>query len=180
MKVTHTPIPGLLILEPKVFADARGFFLESYNQRTMSAAGIVDQFVQDNHSFSGRNVLRGMHYQVGCPQGKLIRVVVGEVFDVAVDLRGSSPTLGKWFGAKLSGENKLIMWIPKGMAHGFLVLSEGAHVLYKTTDYYSPESERTIAWNDPDLNIDWQLQGTPNISAKDALGLSFREAEKFE
>ncbi len=180
MKVTQTPIPGLLVLEPKVFGDARGFFLESYNRRTMAAAGIVDQFVQDNHSFSARSVLRGMHYQVSCPQGKLVRVMAGEVLDIAVDLRRSSPTLGKWFGTKLSDENKLMMWIPKGLAHGFLVLSEGAHVLYKATDYYSPESERTIAWNDPDLNINWQLRGAPTVSAKDALGLSFREAEKFE
>jgi dTDP-4-dehydrorhamnose 3,5-epimerase len=180
MKVTQTAIPGVLILQPKVFGDARGFFLESYNLKAMAEAGIMDQFVQDNHSSSSRNVLRGLHYQVRFPQGKLIRVVAGEILDVAVDLRRSSSTFGKWCGTRLSGENKLIMWIPTGLAHGFLVLSEKADVLYKTTDYYSPESERTIAWNDPDLNIDWELEVAPEVSAKDALGLSFRGADKFE
>lgn len=181
MKVIQTPLPGVLILEPKVFGDSRGFFLESYNQRVMEAAGVAGRFVQDNHSLSARNVLRGLHYQIRCPQGKLVRVVAGEVFDVAVDLRRSSPAFGQWYGANLSGENKRSMWIPPGLAHGFLVLSERADVLYKTTDYYDPEAERTIAWNDPDLAIDWQLKGEPPVvSGKDSRGLRFRDAEAFE
>jgi dTDP-4-dehydrorhamnose 3,5-epimerase len=179
MKVTETNLPGLLILEPKVFSDARGFFLESYNERTMADAGIHERFVQDNHSFSIRNVVRGLHYQVR-PQGKLVRVAVGEILDVAVDLRRSSPTFGKWSGLNLSEANKRMLWIPPGCAHGFRVLSENAHVLYKATDFYDPEGERTIAWNDPELKIDWQLAHAPIISAKDSLGVSFREAEVFE
>jgi dTDP-4-dehydrorhamnose 3,5-epimerase len=165
MKATLTSIPGLLLLDPKVFGDARGFFLESYNERVMADFGIRERFVQDNQSFSTRNVLRGLHYQLCHPQGKLVR---------------SSSTFGKWHGATLSGENKLMFWIPTGFAHGFRVVSEGAHVLYKSTDFYHPECERTLAWNDPDLNIDWRLKGEPIISAKDALGLRFREAEVFE
>jgi dTDP-4-dehydrorhamnose 3,5-epimerase len=180
MKATPTPLPGVLLLEPKVFGDARGFFLESYNEKVMADLGIEGKFVQDNQSFSTRNVIRGMHYQVCHPQGKLVRVVSGEILDIAVDVRRSSPTFGKWHGAILSGENKQMLWIPPGFAHGFRVVSEGAHVLYKATDFYHPECERTLVWNDPEVSIDWQLQGEPIISAKDALGLPFRVAEIFE
>ena len=179
LNVLTTPLSGVLVLEPKVFGDTRGFFLETYNEKTMAETGIRERFVQDNHSLSARNVLRGLHYQVCSPQGKLIRVAAGEIFDVAVDLRRSSPTFGKWYGTNLSGENHRQMWIPIGFAHGFAVLSESAHVLYKTTDFYTPECERTIAWNDPDLAIDWRLNGAPVISAKDQHGTSFREAETF-
>jgi dTDP-4-dehydrorhamnose 3,5-epimerase len=178
MKVSQTPLPGVLVLEPKVFTDARGFFLESYNEKTMVEAGISERFVQDNHSFSAQNVVRGLHYQVR-PQGKLIRVVVGEIFDVAVDLRRSSRTFGEWYGVNLSDAGKQMLWIPPGFAHGFRVLSEGAHVLYKATDFYDPEAERTIAWNDGTLRIDWQLTGLPVLSAKDNLGIAFREADVF-
>jgi len=180
MKTTPSRLPGLLLLDPKVFGDARGFFLESYNERVMADLGIRERFVQDNQSLSTRNVLRGLHYQLCHPQGKLVRVVSGDIFDVAVDLRRSSPSFGKWHGAALSGETKLMFWIPPGFAHGFRVFSEGAYVLYKSTDFYHPECERTLVWNDPDLNIDWQLKGEPIISAKDALGLRLREAEVFE
>ena len=180
MKVTLTALPGVLVLEPKVFSDARGFFLESYNEKAMADVGIVDHFVQDNHSHSARNVLRGLHYQIRCPQSKLIRVVIGEILDVAVDLRRNSPTFGRWTGVNLSGENQQMLWIPSGLAHGFRVLSESAHVLYKATDFYHPEFERTIAWNDPDLDIDWRLDGTPTVSAKDGLGVRLRDAEIFE
>jgi len=176
MKVTQTALPGVLILEPKVFRDARGFFLESYNERTMAEVGIREHFVQDNHSFSTRNVVRGLHYQMR-PQGKLVRVVVGEIFDVILDLRRSSPTFGVWNGVNLSETNQQMLWIPPGFAHGFRVLSEGAHLLYKATDFYDPEAERTIAWNDPTLNIDWRLTSSPIVSAKDSHGTSFREAE---
>lgn len=178
MKKTETILPGVFILEPRVFGDARGFFLESYNQRTMAELGIHEHFVQDNHSFSARNVLRGLHYQIQRPQGKLVRVVVGEILDVAVDLRKSSPSFGKWEAVRLSGDNKRSLWIPSGFAHGFLVITD-AHVLYKATDFYDAELERTIAWDDPDLKIDWKLQETPIISAKDQRGISFREAAKF-
>jgi len=180
MNKTETSLQGVFILEPRVFGDARGFFLESYNQRTMAELGIREQFVQDNHSFSQRNVLRGLHYQVKHRQGKLVRVAVGEILDIALDLRKSSSSYGKWEGIQLSGENKRILWIPQGFAHGFRVVSESAHVLYKATDFYYPESERTVAWNDPDLKIDWQLDGGPIISAKDQRGVPFRDAEKFE
>jgi len=180
MRAGKTPLAGVLLLEPKVFRDARGFFLESYNEKAMAEAGIREHFVQDNHSFSTRNVLRGLHYQVRHAQGKLIRVTQGEILDVAVDLRKSSPTLGKWHGVVLSGENQLMLWIPPGFAHGFRVISNGAHVLYKATDFYHPESERTLAWNDPDVKIDWQLEGDPVVSAKDAAGTPLREAEVFE
>jgi len=178
MKVTETTLPGVLILEPRVMRDPRGFFLESYNEKTMAEAGIHERFVQDNHSFSTRNVVRGLHYQVR-PQGKLVRVVAGEILDVIVDLRRSSPTFGVWNGVSLSETNQQMLWIPSGFAHGFRVLSDGAHVLYKATDFYDPEAERTIAWNDPTLNIDWRLTTSPTVSVKDSLGTAFREAEVF-
>lgn len=180
MKAIETPLPGVLLLEPKVMTDARGFFLESYNQKTMAAAGIHGEFVQDNHSYSTRNVLRGLHYQVGSPQGKLVRVIWGEVLDVTVDLRRSSETFGEWYATKLSAEDKRMIWIPPGLAHGFRVLSEDAHVLYKATAFYDPGAERTIAWDDPQLKIDWQLGAPPVVSAKDANGSSFQAAGKFE
>jgi len=181
MTVSQTPLEGVLLLEPRVFGDSRGFFLESFNKRSMAEAGILQDFVQDNHSFSARNVVRGLHYQVRRPQGKLIRVVTGEIFDVAVDLRRSSRSFGCWHGARLSGENKHMLWIPARLAHGFAVLSEeGAHVLYKATDFYEPQCERTLAWNDPDLKIDWQIQDEPIVSAKDRLGVPFGHAEVFD
>lgn len=177
MRGTPTAIPDVLILEPKVFGDDRGFFYESYNQQAFQAAtGLDVTFVQDNHSKSARNVLRGLHYQVEQPQGKLVRVVQGEVFDVAVDIRKGSKTFGLWVGQILSAENKKQLWVPPGLAHGFVVLSETAEFLYKTTDYYAPAHERCIAWNDPDLAINWQMQGEPLLSAKDAAGLAFRDA----
>jgi dTDP-4-dehydrorhamnose 3,5-epimerase len=177
--VTRAAIPDVLVLEPKVFGDARGFFLESWNARTFAEAGLPATFVQDNHSRSPRGVLRGLHYQIVQPQGKLVRVVAGEVFDVAVDLRRASPTFGRWVGERLSGDNKRILWIPPGFGHGFLVLSESADFLYKTTDYYAPEHERVIAWNDPDLAITWPLEGAPTLSARDAVGARLRDAEVF-
>ncbi len=180
MKFLETPIPGVLILEPSVFRDVRGFFLESYNEKVMAEGGIRDHFVQDNHSFSGRNVLRGLHYQIHAPQGKLVRAITGEVFDVVVDLRRSSPTFGKWHGVALSGNNEKILWTPPGLAHGFLVCSEAAHVLYKATDYYTPQYERTLAWNDPALKVEWPLAGEPIISAKDKEGVALEFAETFE
>ncbi len=177
MKITDTSLPGVLLLEPRVFGDERGFFLESYNETIMAQAGITQRFVQDNHSYSAGNVVRGLHYQLERPQGKLIRVVVGEIFDIAVDLRRGSATFGQWFGAMLSDQNKRMLWIPPGFAHGFSVQSEGAHVLYKATEFYHPASERTILWNDPALGIDWQLRGEPIVSAKDASGVRFPDAE---
>ncbi|MNF56349.1 dTDP-4-dehydrorhamnose 3,5-epimerase [compost metagenome] len=181
MKVIPSDLPDVLILEPKVFGDERGFFYESYNARTFAdATGVESRFVQDNHSRSQRGVLRGLHYQVGRPQGKLVRVTLGEVFDVAVDLRRHSPTFGRWTGVRLSAENKHQLWIPEGFAHGFLVLSEHAEFLYKTTDYYAPEHERCIRWDDPDLAIGWPLAAAPQLSAKDQAGVSFRDAELFE
>jgi dTDP-4-dehydrorhamnose 3,5-epimerase len=180
VKKTETNLAGVLLLEPRVFGDARGFFLESYNERNMGELGISERFVQDNHSCSVRNVLRGLHYQVQRPQGKLVRVVTGEILDVALDLRRSSVTFGRWCAVRLSGENKHMVWIPAGFAHGFRVLSESAHVLYKATDFYAPEYECTIAWNDPDLGINWELDGEPIVSSKDRLGMPFREAEKFD
>lgn len=180
MKVDTTTLAGLLVLEPRVFRDARGFFLESFNEDAMASAGIRDRFVQDNHSHSTRNVLRGMHYQIGHPQGKLVRVVTGEIFDVAVDLRRSSPTFGKWAGVTLSGENFRMLWIPAGFAHGFRVLSDQAHVLYKATEFYHPECERTLAWDDPEVNINWRLDTPPIVSDKDAKGASLRDAERFD
>ena len=180
MKKTATSLPGIFLLEPRVFGDDRGFFLESYNQRSFAEAGIADAFVQDNHSFSEKNVVRGLHYQMQQPQGKLVRVITGEILDVALDLRRSSATLGKWEAFTLSGENKMMLWIPKGFAHGFRVVSANAHVIYKTTGFYAPEHERTIAWNDPGLRIDWRLDGEPIVSAKDQRGVKFEDSEKFE
>ena len=179
MQAIPQSIPEVVLFEPKVFGDDRGFFFESFNQRTFcTATGLDLQFVQDNHSRSARNVLRGLHYQVVQPQGKLVRVVSGEVFDVAVDIRRDSPTFGKWVGALLSATNKHQLWVPPGLAHGFLVLSETADFLYKTTDYYAPAHERCIAWNDPTLAIDWPLQGQePVLSAKDAAGAPFLNAD---
>ena len=179
MEKILTPLEGVFVLKPHVFGDQRGFFMESYNRRQLADLGIEALFVQDNHSYSTRNVVRGLHYQVRQAQGKLIRVVHGEILDVAVDLRESSPTFGRWNGVTLSGENKHMLWIPPGFAHGFRVASEGAHVLYKATDYYAPEWERTLAWNDPELKIDWQLAGEAIVSFKDQAGASFRDAEKF-
>lgn len=180
MNATPLAIPDVILFEPKVFGDDRGFFFESFNQAQFDAAvGRPVTFVQDNHSRSVRNVLRGLHYQIQQPQGKLVRVAVGEVFDVAVDLRRSSPTFGQWVGAVLSAENKKQLWVPEGFGHGFVVLSEVAEFLYKTTDYYAPAHERCIIWNDPTLAIDWQLQGEPVLSAKDAQGAAFAQAEVF-
>jgi dTDP-4-dehydrorhamnose 3,5-epimerase len=181
MKKISTSLEGVLILEPRVFGDERGFFLESYNEQAMAELGIGERFVQDNHSCSARNVLRGLHYQVKRAQGKLVRVAEGEIIDVAVDLRRSSPTFGRWDAVRLSGENKRMLWIPVGMAHGFRVLSDKAHVLYKATDFYAPEHERTLAWNDAQLNIDWGLGAEkPIISAKDQRGTAFHDAEVFD
>ena len=180
MKALSTTLADVLILEPKVLGDDRGFFMESYNRQKFSGLGIHEEFVQDNHSFSVRNTLRGLHYQVRHAQGKLIRVVVGEILDVAVDLRRKSPTFGRSETFALSGENRRMAWIPAGFAHGFLVVSETAQVLYKTTDFYSPQDERTLAWDDPDLNIDWKLAGAPILSAKDQLGRNLRDAEVFD
>lgn len=179
MKIIPSRLPEVLVIEPKVFGDARGFFFESWNERDFEKAGIGTRFVQDNHSRSARNVVRGLHFQVRQPQGKLVRVTVGEIFDVAVDIRRSSPNFGKWVGTRLSADNKTTMWIPPGFAHGFAVLSGVAEVLYKTTDYYAPEFERAILWNDPDIGIDWPLSGAPVLSAKDAAGMPLRRAEVF-
>ena len=180
MNVVPTDLPDVLILEPKVFGDERGFFLESFNLRGFGqATGVKADFVQDNHSRSRRGVLRGLHYQVRQPQGKLVRVVAGEVFDVAVDLRRASPTFGRWTGTRLSAENKRMMWIPAGFAHGFLVLSESADFLYKTTDYYAPEHERCVLWNDPEVGIRWPLEGEPVLAPKDQAGRPLKEAETF-
>lgn len=180
MKIIKTNIPDVLIVEPKVFGDTRGFFFESFNQKKWrDVTELNTVFVQDNHSRSEKNVLRGLHYQILQPQAKLVRVVRGAVFDVAVDLRRSSPTFGCWTGTELSENNHRQMWIPEGFAHGFLVLSDAAEFLYKTTDYWVPEYERTIAWNDPDLAIAWPLKTTPILSNKDAGGTAFHKAEKF-
>jgi dTDP-4-dehydrorhamnose 3,5-epimerase len=184
LKKIVTSLPEVLILEPRVFEDDRGFFFESYNQQTMAEVGIGESFVQDNHSCSFRNVVRGLHYQLKNPQGKLVRVAEGEILDVAVDMRRSSPRFGGWEAVRLSGENKRMLWIPAGFAHGFRVLSEKAHVLYKATDFYAPERERTLAWNDPQLKIDWELEADPIlskpiVSAKDQRGIAFRDAESF-
>lgn len=181
MKVTATAIPEVLLIEPRVFGDDRGFFFESFNQRQwLLKTGLKRDFVQDNHSRSNKGVLRGLHYQIQQSQGKLVRVVSGEVFDVAVDLRRTSATFGKWVGAVLSAENKMQLWIPEGFAHGFVVLSEAAEFLYRTTTYYAPEHERCILWNDPELGIEWPITKPPILSAKDAVGLPFRSAEVFE
>jgi len=180
MNVITTEIPDLLIIEPKVFGDDRGFFFESFNARAFAEkTGVTDLFVQDNHSRSARGVLRGLHYQIKQPQGKLVRTVEGEVYDVVVDVRRSSPTFGKWFGVTLSAENKRQLWVPVGFAHGFVVTSDYAEVLYKTTDYWAPEYERSIRWNDPALGIDWLLSGEPLLSAKDKVGVLLADAEVF-
>ena len=180
MKATQGALPEVLVLEPRVFGDDRGFFLESYNQRVFrETTGIDAKFVQDNHSRSARNVLRGLHYQLKQAQGKLIRVVAGEVFDVAVDLRRLSPRYGRWMGQRLSADNKRMLWIPPGFAHGFLALSEFAEVLYKATDYYAPEHERCVLWNDPDIGVDWPLTGEPLVSEKDAGGRRLADAETY-
>ena len=177
MKVTPTSIPDVLIIEPEVFGDARGFFYESFNQKAFNeATGLNLSFVQDNHSRSAKGVLRGLHYQVQQPQGKLVRVVRGSVFDVAVDIRKSSPTFGQWVGVELSEDNHRQLWVPPGFAHGFLVTSDSADFLYKTTDYYAPEHERCIAWNDAAIGINWCLATQPSLSAKDQLGLGLCEA----
>lgn len=180
--VTATRLPQVRVIEPRVFGDARGFFLESWNQRVFDeAVGQQVQFVQDNHSRSARGVLRGMHYQLSNPQGKLVRVVSGRVFDVAVDMRRDSPHLGQWVGVELSAENQRMLWIPPGFAHGFLVLSESADFLYKTTEYYAPSDEKTLAWNDPAIAIEWPLETghPPLVSAKDQVGLRFADAPLY-
>lgn len=180
MKATRLAISDVVLIEPKVFGDARGFFFESFNQKAFNeATGTNHAFVQDNHSRSSQGVLRGLHYQIQQPQGKLVRVARGRVWDVAVDIRKSSPTFGQWVGAELSEDNQHQLWVPPGFAHGFVVLSESADFLYKTTDYYAPEHERCIAWNDPQLAIDWRYAGEPRLSAKDAQGVMLAQAEVF-
>lgn len=177
MKASSVYIPGIIILEPRVFRDERGFFFESYNRKTLASLGIEVSFVQDNHSFSRRGTLRGIHYQVKNPQAKLVRVITGEVFDIAVDLRRSSPTFGRWFSLTLSASNKQQLYIPAGFGHAFLALSEPAEMLYKASDFYSPEDERCIRWDDPDLAIDWPPAGERIISEKDASGSFFCDAD---
>ena len=180
MNVIKTVLPGVLVLEPRVFEDARGFFFESYNQRVFhERTGLNPRFVQSNHSRSAQNVLRGLHYQVAQPQAKLVRVVAGTVFDVAVDLRRSSPAFGRWTGTLLSAENKRLTWIPEGFAHGFLVLSDSADVLYEASDYYAPRHERCVLWSDPEIGIQWPFTGDPVLTAKDRAGVPLREAETF-
>ncbi len=181
MNIIKTDLPGVILVEPRVFGDARGFFFESFNQKLWyEQTGLDTNFVQDNHSCSGRNVLRGLHYQIQQPQGKLVRVIRGAVFDVAVDIRKSSSCFGRWVGVELSEENRRQMWIPEGFAHGFLVLSEVAEFLYKTTNYWAPQYERTIAWDDPDLAINWPLKNQPVLSEKDLQGTRLKEAQTFE
>jgi dTDP-4-dehydrorhamnose 3,5-epimerase len=181
MNLIETSLNDCYLLEPQVFGDSRGFFLESFNQKKFDELTKTNyQFVQDNHSKSSYGVLRGLHYQIQQPQGKLVRVTSGEVFDVVVDLRRSSSTFGKWFGSNLSAENKRQLWVPPGFAHGFVVLSESAEFLYKTTDYYAPNFEKTLMWNDPTLGIDWKFQGEPQLSAKDKVGLSFKDIPTYE
>lgn len=181
MKFTPTNLPEVILIEPEVFGDARGFFIETYQFQRFSAAGIDQPFVQDNHSGSRQGILRGLHYQIQQPQGKLVRVIAGAVFDVAVDLRRSSPTFGQWSGAQLTAENRHMLWVPPGFAHGFYVVSEWAEVTYKVTDYYAPQWERTLLWNDPRLGIDWQLVGgqPPLLSSKDSQGRTLAEAEVY-
>ena len=180
MQVTPTAISDVKLVEPKVFGDDRGFFFESWNRRALAAAGIDVDFVQDNHSRSRRGVLRGLHYQVEHAQGKLVRCAIGAVFDVVVDLRRSSPTFGRALGMTLSAENRRMLWVPPGFAHGFLVVSESADFLYKTTDYWYPQHERTLLWNDPALRIDWPLDGAPTLAAKDAAGTPFAAADLYD
>jgi len=179
MQTLNTKIPDVLRLKPQVFSDERGFFLESYNQKVFADLAIRHSFVQDNHARSHKNVLRGLHYQIRQPQGKLVRVILGEVFDVAVDLRRASPTFGQWMGAVLSAENKEMLWVPPGFAHGYLVLSDWAEFIYKTTDFYAPQFERTIRWNDPQLAIAWPISTEPQLSSKDMRGVCFNEAEVY-
>ena len=181
MKVTPLAIPDVLVIEPRVFGDDRGYLFESFNERTLrDTAGVSANFVQDNHSRSVRHTLRGLHYQIRQPQVKLLRVVAGEILDVVVDIRRSSPTFGKWVSVRLSADNKRMIWIPTGFAHGFTVLSDAAECLYKVSDYWAPEHERTILWSDPDLAIDWELGSDPILAPKDKAGLRFKEAEVFE
>lgn len=179
MRVTTTALPDILLIEPRVFSDERGFFFESYSRRALAEAGLAAEFVQDNHSRSARGVLRGLHYQIEHAQGKLVRVTAGEVFDVAVDMRKSSPTFGRSMGMPLSEENRRMLWIPPGFAHGFLVLSDVAEFLYKTTDYWYPQFERTLLWNDPALDIAWPLAGAPTLAAKDAAGRPLALADVY-
>lgn len=179
MKVHGTSLPGVMLVELQVFEDARGYLFESYNRQALKEAGIEAEFVQDNQSRSARNVLRGLHYQVNQAQGKLVRVLVGEVFDVAVDLRRSSASFGRWVGHRLSAANRRMLWIPTGFAHGFLALTDGAEVLYKLTAHYSPADQRCLAWNDADVGIQWPLEGAPRLSERDAAGLPLRSAETF-
>lgn len=179
MQVIQTTVKNALILEPRVFGDARGFFMESWNRRDFAALGLDVDFVQDNHSRSQQGVLRGLHYQIKQPQGKLVRVVSGAVYDVAVDLRRSSPTFGRWAGVVLTAENRRMFWVPPGCAHGFLTLTENADFLYKATDYYAPEHDRTLLWNDPALAIDWPLIGAPLLAAKDVAGIPLQDAETY-
>jgi dTDP-4-dehydrorhamnose 3,5-epimerase len=181
VRIVETALDGVVLLEPRVFGDARGFFFESFNARVFhELTGVDAAFVQDNHSRSARGVLRGLHYQIRQPQGKLVRVVAGSVFDVAVDLRRRSPSFGRWFGAELTAENKRMLWIPPGFGHGFLVTSDAAEFLYKTTDYWAPEHERSLMWNDPALGIDWPLDGEPLLSEKDRKALPLSECEVYE
>lgn len=181
MRIVEKALNGVVVLEPQVFGDERGYFMETYNQRTFQElTGFPPAFVQDNQSRSARNVLRGLHYQIREPQGKLLRVISGSVFDVAVDLRRRSPTFGKWFGVELTAQNKYLAWIPPGFAHGFLTTSDHAEFIYKTTDFWAREHERTLAWDDPDLAIPWPLQGEPILSAKDRVGTPFAKADTFE
>jgi dTDP-4-dehydrorhamnose 3,5-epimerase len=179
MNVLDTPLAGVRLIEPRVFGDDRGFFLEAWNARAFAAAGIDATFVQDNHSRSARRVLRGLHYQIRQPQGKLVRCIVGAIHDVVVDIRRSSPTFGRWFATDLTAESKRMIWVPPGFAHGFVVTSEHAEVIYKVTDYWAPEHERTLAWDDPRLAIPWPIDGTPILSAKDARGATLDTAEVF-
>jgi dTDP-4-dehydrorhamnose 3,5-epimerase len=179
MKVTPTELPEVLLLEPKVYGDERGFFFESYNRRALAEAGLDAEFVQDNHSRSARSVLRGLHYQIEHAQGKLVRVTEGEVFDVAVDLRRSSPRFGRWSSALLSADNRRMLWIPPGFAHGFLVVSDAAEFLYKTTDYWYPQYERSLLWSDPALGIRWPLSGVPLVAVKDAAGSTLAQADAY-
>ncbi len=181
MKFKPTAIPGVLLIEPRVFSDQRGFFFESFNERVFrEQTGIAACFVQDNHSHSVKNPVRGLHYQIRQPQAKLVRVTHGEVYDVVVDIRRASPTFGKWVGVRLSAENKQVLWVPEGFAHGFAVLSDSADFIYKTSDYWAPQHERTILWSDPDLGIDWLITGDPILAPKDTLGSRFAEAEVFD